>query len=260
MRGMEAASRSAGPRITAPARVVASRPRYFGLARKAIWSGPAESSVATPERRVPASPTASPPSRATISRRVSARAATASPVRERLDDFLGDVDARAGEHGLLDDEVELLLLGDLVDDPRGALLDPRELLVPAQVQVLADLALQALEVAADVGELALLLAARRLRHRDVLLLQLGLQVAALLLDAAELGVARRELALEHLLRALGGRGLAEHALGVHEADLHLRVGGRCASQQERRQEESLHGSHPLTLLAQKILPNWNWKR
>src|SRR5512140_1978794 len=67
-------------------------------------------------------------------------------VRQGLDDLVGDVDARAREDGLLDDEVELLLLGDLVDDARRTLLDAGELLVAAQVEVLADLALDALEV------------------------------------------------------------------------------------------------------------------
>src|SRR6185312_16234798 len=191
-------------------------------------AGPAESSVATPVSGASSRPTASPPSRATISRSVSWTGGQstscvelwsvpmASLVRERLDDLLGDVDARAGEDRLLDDEVELLLLGDLVDHPGGALLDRGELLVAAQVEVLADLALHALEVAADVGELPLLVAPRRLAHRHVLALELGLQVAPLLLHLGELGVARGELALELLLRPLGGRGLAEHALGVDE--------------------------------------------
>src|SRR6185312_3178500 len=197
-------------------------------------AGPAESSVATPVKGASSRPTASPPSRATISRRVSWTGGQgtsrvelwsvpmASLVRERLDDLLGDVDARAGEDRLLDDEVELLLLGDLVDHPGGALLDRGELLVAAQVEVLADLALHALEVAADVGELPLLLAPLRLGEGDVLALQLRLQVAPLLLDLGEVLVARGELALELLLGALGGCGLAEHPLGVHEADLELR--------------------------------------
>jgi hypothetical protein len=167
---------------------------------------------------------------------------------------VGDVDARAREHRLLDDQVELLLLGDLVDDARGALLQARELLVAAQVEVLADLALQPLEVAADVGELALLLAARGLRHGDVLALQLLLQVAPLLLDLGQLHVARGELALEHLLGALGGGRLAEHALGIDEPDLHL---GRAGGEGQARNcdcEDPLHGE------PQNILPSWNWKR
>src|SRR4051812_19015900 len=159
MRGIVVASRSRGPRITAPARVPASRERYLGLARKARCVGPAESSVATPVRAAAASPTASPPSFATISRRVN-EATAASLGREGLDDLLGDVDAPAREHRLLQDQVELLLLRDLVDDLRGALLHLRELLVAARVEVLAHFALLALEIAADVGEAPFLVAAR----------------------------------------------------------------------------------------------------
>src|SRR5215212_6078232 len=97
-----------------------------------------------PVKRLSPPPTASPPRRATISRRVSAGGGTrASTIREGPDDLLGDVDAAAREHGLLDDEVELLLLRDLVDHAGGALLHAGELLVAAQVQVLADLALAA---------------------------------------------------------------------------------------------------------------------
>ena len=46
-----------------------------------------------------------------------------------------------------------------------------------------------------------------------------LQVAHLLGQLLQLGVARREFLLELLLRALGRRRLAEQALGVDEADL-----------------------------------------
>src|SRR3954468_15975755 len=145
IRGMLAASRSRGLRITAPARVLASRARYFGFARKVICEGPAESRVPTPVRGTAASPTASPPRRATSSRRLN-EATPGSLGREGLDDLLGDVDAPAREDRFLQDEVELLLLGDLVDDSRGALLNLGELLVPAHVEVLADLALLALEV------------------------------------------------------------------------------------------------------------------
>src|ERR1700674_5885484 len=115
MRGIEAASRSPGPRITAPARVVARRARYLGFARNAMSAGPAESSVATPVSGALTSPTASPPKRATISLNVSEAfggqgtsafelwsVPMCSLVRERPDDLLGDVDAPAREHRLLD--------------------------------------------------------------------------------------------------------------------------------------------------------------
>src|SRR5437763_9387157 len=124
--------------------------------------GPAESMVATPVSGAATSPTASPPSRATISRRVSV-GTPASLGREGLDDLLGDVDAPAREDRLLQDQVELLLLGDLVDHARRALLHLGELLVAAHVEVLAHLALLALEIAADVGEPPFLVAAGGLR-------------------------------------------------------------------------------------------------
>src|SRR5258708_5537931 len=251
MRGARAASRSPRPTITAPARVVASLWRYLGFARKAISEGPAESSVATPARGLATSPTASPPRRATISLNVNAgfggqstsgfelwSVPMCSLVRQSLDDLVGDVDLAAREHRLLEDQVELLLLGDLVDDARGALLHRGERLVAAQVEVLAQLALQALEVAADVGKLPFLVAARRLRHRHVFALELGLQVAALLLQLGELGVARGEIAFERLLRLLGRRRLAEHALRVDEADLQrLRARGEYPARQHRGKDD-----------------------
>src|SRR5258706_9785858 len=154
---MVTTSRSPGPTMRALARVPAARVGYFGFERNAICPGPAESMVATPVSPCVTSPTASPPRWPTISRSVS-ESAMGLLVRQRLDDLLGDVDARAREHRFLDDQVELLLLRDLVDDARRHALHRCELLVAAQVQVLADLALEALEVAADVGELPLLLA------------------------------------------------------------------------------------------------------
>src|SRR4051812_14289525 len=219
-----------------------------------MWPGPAESIVATPVRGEATSPTASPPSRATISRRVSV-GTPASLGREGLDDLLGDVDAPAREDRLLQDQVELLLLGDLVDDAGGALLHLGQLLVAAHVQVLADLALLALEIAADVGEAPLLVAAAGLGHGHVVALELGLQVAPVLLHLGELGVAGAELALQHLLRALGGGGLAEHPFGVHKADLELLRAGREGPAEQHQCNDRSHGRGP-----QKILPSWNWKR
>ena len=60
---------------------------------------------------------------------------------------------------ILQDQVELLGLGDLLDHLVRALLDARELLVAPQVEVLAKLALRALQVARQIGEVALLVAA-----------------------------------------------------------------------------------------------------
>ena len=81
---------------------------------------------------------------------------------------------------VLQDQVELLGLGDLLDHLVRALLHARELLVAAQVQVLAELALRALQVARQVGEVALLVAALGLGHRRAVLVERRLQVAHLL--------------------------------------------------------------------------------
>src|SRR5436190_23579688 len=54
---------------------------------------------------------------------------------EGLDDLVGDVGARSGEHRFLQDQVVLLGFEDLLDDAVGALDDLRQLLVLALVQV-----------------------------------------------------------------------------------------------------------------------------
>jgi hypothetical protein len=86
-------------------------------------------------------------------------------------------------------------------------------------KVLAELPLAALQIAGHVGEIALLVAAVRLGHRDAVTLERRLEVAHLLGELLDLGVARGELLLELLLRALRRRRLAKEPLGVDEADL-----------------------------------------
>ena len=63
-----------------------------------------------------------------------------------------------------------------------------------------------------------------------------LQVAHLLVQLLDVGVAGGELLLELLLRALGRRGLAKQAFGVDEAD--LVVGGGRGARAEPDQEGS----------------------
>ena len=123
------------------------------------------------------------------------------------------------DHRILQDQVEFLGLGDLHQDLVRALLHRRQFLVAAQVDVLAELALHALQVARLVGEVALLVAPLGLAHRRAVLVEHRLQVAHLLAQLLQVGVARREFLLELLLRALGRRGVAEQPLGVDEADL-----------------------------------------
>src|SRR5512143_2538843 len=160
-----AAARS-GATITAAARVASSCGRYFAPTTKAIVRGPADSSVATRSTATAPSPSSVAPTRDASSDRSMARASgpIGLLVGERLDHLLGDVDLLARvDDGVLDDQVELLGLGDLLDHLVGSLLDARELLVAPQVRVLAELALRALEVAREVGGVALAVAPLGLR-------------------------------------------------------------------------------------------------
>src|SRR6185503_4382839 len=264
-RGREVRAASSGETMTADARVVSSCPRYRGLARNAIAPSPPFSSVPTCVMAMAPSPS---------SRRSKRRASSASVyeaarsvwftdeggrekrgrrrarllVGQRLDHLVGDVDPLAREHhGILQDQVELLALGDLLDHLVGALLERREELVLAQVHVLAELALQACQVARAVREIALLVAPLGLAHRGAVLVERRLQVAHLLGDALDLRVARRELALELLLRPLGRCGFAEQALGVDEADLVVGRGRVGASERQRGNEDDEDAEHGFSL-------------
>src|SRR5215510_1604463 len=143
--------------MTAEAPVAAAFARCFGPERKVISPAAAFSSEPTCRMRVAASPATRPPRRETISPSVSTPGIASLRRRlariERLDHLVGDVDARAREHGILEDDVELLLLGDPPDHPVGELHDLGELLVPALVEVLAEFALLALEIAVELLEL-----------------------------------------------------------------------------------------------------------
>ena len=77
----------------------------------------------------------------------------------------------------LQDQVEFLRFGDLLDDPIGALEQRLQLLVAPQIQVLAIFALQALEIETDARELLLLRAAIALAHRHRVFLQLTLEAS-----------------------------------------------------------------------------------
>src|SRR6478752_1350233 len=109
-------------------------------------------------------PATRPPSRVTICASVigPAMAPTAGSLGrrlaaiQRLDHLVGEVDARAGVDGVLEDDVVLLLLGDLADDAVRRFHHLGELFVPALVQVFAELALLPLEVAVQLAELAFL--------------------------------------------------------------------------------------------------------
>src|SRR5204863_7632038 len=98
---------------------------------------------------------------------------------EGLDHLVGDVDARAVIDDILEDDVELFLLGDLAYHAVCVLDHLGELLVAALVQVLAELALFPLELAVQVAELALPGAPLRLAHRDAVLLEVFLHALQL---------------------------------------------------------------------------------
>src|SRR4051812_9077079 len=203
---------------------------------------PADSSEATWRTTVSASPATRPPRRATICPSVSGPGTKSLCRRlalvERLDHPFGDVDAGAREDGVLEDDVVLLLLGDLADDAVRLLHHLRELLVPALVQVLAELALLPLEVAVEVGEIALLGSALRVAHRHAVLLEVFLHALQLVGEPRQLLVALLELRLDLLLRALRRRGIAQDALGVDEAELagHGRRAGLVLCERGRRDE------------------------
>src|SRR5712671_2106803 len=167
MRGRAVRPSPSAATITAPARVAASFAFSFGSAKKVICSGVACSREPTWLTSVPASPATRPPRRVAICPSVSGPGIALFRRRlafERLDHLVGDVDARAAVDGVLEDEVVLLLLGDLVDHPL------RQLLVAALVEVLAELALLALELAVQFAELALAVAPLALAHGHRVLL------------------------------------------------------------------------------------------
>src|SRR5512139_1464754 len=217
MRGSCVSFSAPAASTTAEARVPCNLARCLRLARKLIWPGPARSSEPTWRISVAGSPATRPPSRAAICASVSG-----PPMSfcgrlagfQRLDHLVGDVDARIRVRGFLEDDVVLLGLGDLPDDAVRLLDDLRQLLVAPLVDVLAVLALLALEIAVDVVEVALLGAALRLRHRHAVLLELVLHALELVGHLGELGLALGKLGLELLLRPHRRRGIAHDALDL----------------------------------------------
>src|SRR4051812_13895639 len=187
MRGRAVSPSASGPTITAPACVASSLPRCRLPVKKLIWRESADSSEATWWITVSAEPATRPPRRATICASVIGPAMAPSARSlgrrlagvQRLDHLVGEVDARAGVDGVLEDDVVLLLLGDLADDAVRLLHHLGELLVPAGVEILAELALLPLEFAVELAEFALLRAALRLPHGDAVLLEVVLHALQL---------------------------------------------------------------------------------
>src|SRR5580765_3298551 len=177
--------------------------------------------------RVSEAPATRPPRRATICASLIGPAMAPSArslgrrlaAVQRLDHLVGKVDARTGVDGVLEDDVVLLLLRDLADDAVRLLHHLGEFLVPARVQVLAELALLPLEFAVQLAEFALFRAPLRLAHGDAVLLQVVLHALQLVGETRQLLVALLELGLDFLLRFLCQRRVAQDALGVDEAEL-----------------------------------------
>src|SRR5687768_10227684 len=217
MRGSVVSASNSPERITADARVAARRALNRALERKLISPACACSSEPTCRTRVAGSPATRPPRRWAISPSVNAPCMTLFRGRlavQRLDHLVGDVDARAREHGILEDDVELLLLGNLADDAVGELHHLRKLLVPALVEVLAEFALLPLELAVRVGELALAVAPLRFAHGHRVLVEVVLHALEIRRQLGELLVALLELGLDLLLRPLRRRRVAQDALGI----------------------------------------------
>src|SRR5688572_16162231 len=260
MRGSAVRPSNSPDTITAEARVAASRPLKRALERKLISPGCACSSEPTCATRVAGSPATRPPRRRTISASVSAPGMASLRRRlaliQRPDHLVGDVDARAREDGVLEDDVELLLLGDLADHAVGLLHHLRQLLVAALVEVLAELALLALELAVQVAELALPAAPLRVAHGHGVLVQVVLHALELAGDLRQLLVALLELGLDLLLRALRRNGVAQDALGVDEAELaRLPPGGKHGEGEGCGEEQCAHER-----VLQKPVPKVNCSR
>src|SRR6266550_2527623 len=222
--------------------------------------GPAWSRVATRDITVSPSPESSAPTRPARSAsrtprfefegiaaekpKCEARRASPAPlfVGERFDHLFGDIDALARIHdGILQDQVELLGLGNLQDDLVRALLESCELLVSPQVHVFAKLSLSALQITRKIREITLFVAAIIFRHRCAVLVENSLQIAHLLRQLLNFGIARRELALKLLLRAFRGCRFAEQTIGVDETDLVVERRRNCRESDERRAEREEDG-------------------
>src|SRR2546427_5260721 len=118
------------------------------------------------------SPTSSAPSALAMSPSRNSFTSSLALGVQGLDHLLGDVGARAGEHGFLQDEVVLLALEDLLDDLVRAFHHRGEFLVLALVEVFLEFAALALDLSVLIDQLALAAVALRLGERGCVLLEL----------------------------------------------------------------------------------------
>src|SRR5574343_594725 len=186
MRARSVSPAAFGDRMNADASLDARAAISFGFERKAISPGRAASSDAIWRTRIVASPTSSPPSRATSSPREISIGERLLGFGQCLDHLVGDVDTRAGVDGFLEDDVVLLGLGDLLDRLVGTIKHAGELFVATLVQVFTELALLALKVTVEFVELPLLVAALALGHGHAVLLEGFLHALKLLGDPLQI--------------------------------------------------------------------------
>ncbi|CAM2159505.1 hypothetical protein PT2222_50344 [Paraburkholderia tropica] len=159
---------------------------------------------------------------------------------ERLQHLVGDVDARTDVHRFLHDQVVMLLFGDLLDDLVRAVEHRGEFFVATLIQVFAELALLALEVAVELRQIALLLRAVGRGHRRTVLVDRVRHGLQTLRHVLQVLVALRELSFELGLRGLRGGGFAQDAVGVDRRDLRFLRMGRARAESEHRQRQR-HG-------------------
>src|SRR5436305_13298335 len=122
MRGREVSPSDSAATMTAPACVASSFARCRLPLKNLICRASADSSEATWWISASGAPATRPPRRATICASVigPAMAPTVGSLGrrlavQRLDHLVGEVDARAGVDGVLEDDVVLFLLGDLAN-------------------------------------------------------------------------------------------------------------------------------------------------
>src|SRR5690606_13723079 len=133
-----------------------------------------------------------------------------------VDDLIGDVHTRADRDGVLDNQVVILLLGDLLDRGVGLFHDGGKFLVAAAVEIFLEFAALALQVGIHVLELALTLDALGLgQHGGVLVELLGFGTQAVG-QALQFLVALLEFGFDLGLSRLGGLGLAQDAFRADE--------------------------------------------
>src|SRR5579859_160907 len=170
-------------------------------------------------------------------------------VCERLDHTVRYVDARADVHRFLQDEVEFLAFRDLLDDLVCPFEYRGQFLVLAQVEILAQFPLHALQVAVHAREVLLLVAAFRFAHGHAVLFQAALELPGLLGEFLQVLIAGREFLFDLLLRLYGRRRFLEQPFELDEAYFQFR-----SATDIRARHQRCGGQHKRDLV-QRLSPN-----